>query len=141
MQERSQRQLRVGEQLRHVLIECLAHGNFKDELLYHNTQNIIISEVRISPDLKNAGAYVHVLGGKDCKPIIKSMNGEAHTFRKFVWKNLSLKFMPKIRFKEDVSFENANNIEGILFKINKESEEKTESSSEDTSEEVSGDSE
>ena len=124
MQERSQRQLRVGEQLRHVLIECLAHGNFKDELLYHNTQNIIISEVRISPDLKNAGAYVYVLGGKKCKPIIKSMNGEVNAFKKYVWKNLSLKFMPRIRFKEDVSFENANNIEGILFKINRESEEK-----------------
>ena len=120
MQERSQRQLRVGEQIRHVVAECLTHGNFTDEVLYHNTQNIMISEVRISPDLKNATAFVYTLGGKDFEPILQGMNNEAATFQKYVGKTLNLKFTPKIRFKEDTSFDNASNIESLLYEINKD---------------------
>ncbi|MGB1076771.1 MAG: 30S ribosome-binding factor RbfA [Bdellovibrionales bacterium] len=120
MQERSQRQLRVGEQIRHVIAECLAHGNFTDEVLYHNTQNIMVSEVRISPDLKNATAFIYTLGGKDFEPILQSMNNEAKVFQKYVGQKLSLKFTPKIRFKEDSSFDNAHHIESLLHEIKQE---------------------
>ncbi len=120
MQQRSQRQLRVGEQIRHVIVECLLHGNFTDEVLYHNTQNVTVSEVRISPDLKNATAFVYALQGENFEAILKSMNNEARIFQRFIGKNLTLKFTPKIRFKEDTSFENANNIERVFYEIHKE---------------------
>ena len=120
MQERSQRQLRVGEQIRHVIAECLSHGSFTDEFLYHNAQNIMISEVRISPDLKNATGFVYTLGGKDFEPILQGMNNEARVFQKYVASKLNLKFTPKIRFKEDTSFDNASNIESLLYEINKD---------------------
>lgn len=120
MKERSQRQLRVGEQIRHVLSECLTHGNFNDEVLYHNTQNVIISEVRISPDLRNATAFVYTLGGKDFDIILGGLNNDAKIFQHFVGKNLNLRVIPKVRFKPDESFDNAHNIESLLYEINKD---------------------
>jgi ribosome-binding factor A len=120
MQERTQRQLRVGEQIRHAIAECISHGHFSDEVLYHNVQKIIISEVRISPDLKNATAFTYTVGGKDIPKIVKSLNNEAKAFQSFIGRNLGLKFTPKVRFREDSSFENANHIEMLLHRINTE---------------------
>jgi len=93
-------------------------GNFTDEVLYHNTQNIIISEVRISPDLKNATAFVYTLGGKNFESILQALNNDRVAFQSYIGKNLNLKFTPKIRFKEDSSFDNAHNIESLLYQIN-----------------------
>ena len=122
---RSQRQLRVGEQIRHMIAECPRHGSFTDSFLYNNTQNIMISEVRISPDLKNATGYIYTLGGKDFEPILKSMNDEARIFQKYVAQNLNLKNTPKIRFKEDTSFDNAHHIESLLYEIKQSQQSKS----------------
>lgn len=119
MKERSQRQLRVGEQIRHLLAECLTHGNFNDPVLYSNTQNVIISEVRISPDLRNATAYMYTLGGKDFDIILKGLNSDARIFQHYIGKSLNLRVIPRVRFKEDESFDNAHTIESLISEINK----------------------
>ena len=117
---RSRRQLRVGEQIRHVIAECLRHGSFTSEILYNKSQNIMISEVKISPDLKSATAFIYTLGGKDFEPILKGMNGEKNTFQRYIASNLGLKNTPKIRFREDTSFDNASHIESLLYQISKD---------------------
>lgn len=110
----SQRQLRVGEQLRHLIAEVLQRGHFHDEMLFKSAQNITVSEVRVSPDLKNATAYVMTLGGKDMSAILPALNECAPYFQKEIGRSLQLRFTPKIRFAVDNSFENADRIERLL---------------------------
>lgn len=114
----SQRQLRVGEQLRHILVETLQRGHFQDERLFHNARNLTISEVRPSPDLKNATAYVSILGGGDIKDLLHALNDSAGYFQKEAGRQLQMKFTPRLRFVEDESFANAEKIENILRQIN-----------------------
>ena len=120
--ERSQRQLRVGEQIRHVLIETMQHGLFlKDsEDNSIDTVSITITEVRISPDLKNATAYTNSLMGHSIESILPALNNAAALFQKELGKKLSLKFTPKIRFITDKSYGEADKIESLLRKIKDE---------------------
>lgn len=112
----SQRQLRVGEQIRHIVSEVMQRGLFhKDGLLSAN--HITVSEVRTSPDLKNATAYVIGHGDKNMDSILKALNEESHIFQKEINRQSNLKFTPKIRFVVDHSFEQAQRIEDILKEV------------------------
>lgn len=110
----SQRQLRVGEQLRHMIGETLRRGHFHDPLLVDAAQDVTVSEVRISPDLKNATAYVLTLGGEGMDEILPALNEAAPYFQKEFGRNLKLRFTPRIRFVKDDSFEKVSRIEKIL---------------------------
>ena len=105
--------MRVGEQLRHIIAETLTRGHFHDQALL-DASHVTVTEVRISPDLKNATAYVMSLGGLNMDSILPALNNAASLFQKEVGRQNSMKFTPKIRFKIDDSFEQAQKIEDLL---------------------------
>ena len=109
----SQRQLRVGENVRHALTQVLQRGEIQDEILENSI--ISISEVSMSPDLKIATAYIAPLGGGDAKPIIKALAANAKFIRGRLSPHLNqMKYMPEFRFREDTSFENYSKIDTLL---------------------------
>lgn len=110
----SQRQLRVGEQIRHIMAESLARGHFHDEVLINVAGEISVTEVRASPDLRQATAYVISLGGGNMEHILPALNSNAHIFQKDINAKATLKFTPKIRFQEDASFEKVQKLDAIL---------------------------
>ncbi len=110
----SQRQLRVGEQLRHIISEVLQRGHFDDMLLMDRSSTVIVSEVRPSPDLKHARAYVMSLNGEDIEHLVPALNEHAQTFQKEINRTSNLKFTPKVKFVTDTSFDEAEHIENIL---------------------------
>ena len=112
--EPSQRQLRVGEQIRHILCETLRRGHFHSQLLMEEAGTVTITEVRPSPDLKHARAYVMTLGGKQIDAVLEALNEEARIFQKDIGRHSNLKFTPKIRFVTDDSFDQAQRIEQLL---------------------------
>lgn len=118
MKQQSQRQLRVGEQLRHIIAETLQRGHFTHELL-QSTHEITVSEVRPSPDLKNATAYVSsYIDSVDIEGVIKALNSEAKEFQKEIARQGNFKFTPRVTFKLDYSFDEAAKIENLLKDIN-----------------------
>lgn len=114
----TQRQLRVAEQVRHQLSNILHRGHFHDEALM-DAGKITVTEVRISPDLKNAKAYVMPLGGKDIETLLPALNEHSHYFQSELGRVLDTKFTPKVRFVADDSFGEAARIETILYNISK----------------------
>lgn len=109
----SQRQLRVGEQVRHALAEVLTRGEVRDDVIQANV--ISVSEVRMSPDLKIATAYVAPLGAADNDAIIKALAQNAKFIRGRVSGALrQMKFMPEFRFRLDTSFDNMAKIDKLL---------------------------
>ena len=109
----SQRMLRVGEQVRHALAETMQRGDIVDPLI--ETAVISISEVRMSPDLKIATAFVSPLGAKDPQAIVEALNKHAKFVRGRVSHALSqMKFMPQFRFRLDTSFDNFTRINDLL---------------------------
>lgn len=113
----SQRQLRVGEQIRHIIAETLQRGHFHDNALFDHS--VTVTEVRVTPDLKNARAYVMSLGGDNMDDILPALNDEARTFQKEINRQTNLKFTPRVMFVTDDSFEEANRIEDILRNLPK----------------------
>lgn len=109
----SQRQLRVGEQLRHVIVETLQQGKFHSEDLI-DSRSITVTEVRPSPDLKNATVYVLSLGGMNMDRILPALNEAAGYFQKEINRKVRLKSTPRLTFKIDKSFEQAERIENLL---------------------------
>ncbi|HOO81912.1 MAG TPA: 30S ribosome-binding factor RbfA [Alphaproteobacteria bacterium] len=109
----SQRQLRVGEQLRHIIAETMSRGHFHHEALL-DAGRVSVTEVRVTPDLKNAKAYVMSLGGADMDIILPALNEEAHVFQKEIGRQQNMKFTPKIRFVRDESFDEAQRIDDLL---------------------------
>ncbi|MDA8653694.1 30S ribosome-binding factor RbfA [Alphaproteobacteria bacterium] len=109
----SQRQLRIGETIRHSLAARLSRGGFDEKIL--NKSIISVTEVRIGPDLKNATAYVMPLGGKDLEKIVTLLNTHSAVFRREIGRDLSLKYTPAITFKADNSFDAAAAIDKILM--------------------------
>ena len=114
---KSQRQLKVGEELRHLISSILLRESFYDEYIKDN--NITITEVSVSPDLKNAKVYVMPLGGKNQGDVLNSLNKVTGRIKKIISNNISLKQTPKIFFKIDDTFEYAKNIQNILENIKK----------------------
>ncbi|MEZ5813378.1 MAG: 30S ribosome-binding factor RbfA [Alphaproteobacteria bacterium] len=109
----SQRQLRVGEQLRHIIAETMSRGHFHHEALM-DAGRVTVAEVRVSPDLKQAKAYVMSLGGVDMDKILPALNEEAHVFQKEIGRQQNMKFTPKVRFVRDESFDEAQKIDELL---------------------------
>ncbi len=99
----SQRQLRVGEVIRRTLSEVLARGDVHDPEL--NRLSITVGEVRISPDLKIATAYVLPLGGKGQEDVLQLLARNKHELRRMMGKKTGLKFTPDLRFQIDGTFD------------------------------------
>lgn len=113
----SQRMLRVGEQIKQILAEAMTRGHFHHEVLI-NAGHITVGEVRVTPDLRNAKAYVMPLGGGDnIDEIIDALNEEGHVFSKEINRVSNMKFTPKIRFVKDDSFEEAQRIDDLLRSV------------------------
>ena len=110
----SQRQLRVGE----LIKQSLGQIFLRDEAKVPNidTKNITVTEVRMSPDLKNARAYVIPLGGKNGEESVSILTQFSHLVRKALSKKVSMKFLPKIYFIYDMSFDYAEKIERLIEK-------------------------
>ena len=109
----SQRQLRVGEQVRAAITTVLQRGEIHDPLLENTV--ISISEVRMSPDLKIATAYVTPLGLNDHDALVAALNRNAKAVRKQVTPALrQMKYMPELRFRDDTSFDNYQKIDELL---------------------------
>jgi ribosome-binding factor A len=113
-----QRPLRVGEEVRHALSHILTHetDRLSDPDLYG--KSFTVSEVRISPDLRNATAFVVPLGatveGYDSKPLIKALNRASGYFRGMLAREVRMQFSPTLRFRLDESFDEASRIEAVL---------------------------
>ncbi len=109
----SQRQLRVGEQVRHALSEVLQRGEIRDDLIESTV--ISVSEVRMSPDLKIATAFVSPLGAADDDAVIKALARNAKFIRGRVTNALrQMKYMPEFRFRLDTSYDNMSKIDELL---------------------------
>ena len=110
----SQRQLRVGELVKQNIGELFIRNEAKIPSL--NSKLITVTEVRMTPDLKTARVYVIPLGGIDTKEIVKILTEYSHLVRKALSKRLDIKFLPKLTFVEDNSFEYAEKIERLIEK-------------------------
>ncbi len=110
--EFSQRQLRVGELVKQSLGQIFLRDEAK--VVGFETKNITVTEVRMSPDLKNAKAYVMPLGGRDAEKAINILTEFSHNIRKALSKKLDMKFLPKVHFVIDKSFDYAEKIEKII---------------------------
>ena len=118
----TQRQLRVGELVKQNLGELFIRNEAKIPPL--NTKLITVTEVRMTPDLKTARVYVIPLGGIDTKEIVKILTENSHLVRRALSKRLDIKFLPKLTFVEDNSFEYAEKIEKIIKKNREHDKEK-----------------
>ena len=108
----SQRQLRVGELLRHALADILAQGSVHDPDLEGHI--ITVPEVRMSPDLKLATIYVMPLGGRDTELVLAALDRNKKYLRGEIAHRVNLKFAPDIRFRADERFDEAERIEKLL---------------------------
>ena len=108
----SQRQLRVGELIRHAVAQMLARGEIRDEILLKRA--ITIPEVRLSADLRLASIYVLPLGGEGVAPVVAALNRNRRYIRGEVARAINLKFAPEIRFMADDTFEEARRIDELL---------------------------
>jgi ribosome-binding factor A len=120
----SQRMLRVGEQIRHVVAELLARGEIHDEVIASHV--ITITQVRMSTDLRLATAFVMPLGGRDTAEVIEALEKNRRYIRGQIAQTLDLQFSPDIRFKDDNTFEEAMRIDMLLAspKVRQDTEKK-----------------
>ena len=118
----SQRQLRVGELVKQNLGELFIRNEAKIPSV--NSKLITVTEVRMTPDLKTARVYVIPLGGIDTKEIVRILTENSHLVRRALSKRLDIKFLPKLTFVEDNSFEYAEKIEKIIKKNREHDKEK-----------------
>ena len=111
-EQQSVRVLKVGERVRHILSELLARGEAHDDVLRAHT--ISVTEVRMTPDLRNAKAYVKPLMGEDETAVLRALRTNTAFFQKEVAQRLGLKFAPRLSFQPDESFDEADRIERLL---------------------------
>ena len=109
---RSVRLLRIGEQVRHALAEVLLRGDLRDELLAKTI--VSVSEVRVTPDLRHATAFIKPLGDADETAVIKALASHAKFLRGEVARQLGTKYTPDLRFRRDESFDAGARIDAIL---------------------------
>ena len=107
-----QRQLRVGEEIRHLLADLLERGNMRDPDL--REASITVTSVDVSPDLRNATAFVMPLGGHDEKRLMAAMRRAAPWFRARFGERAGLRYAPEIRFELDRTFDEADRIGSLL---------------------------
>ena len=108
----TQRQLRVGEELRHAVAHIIEHGDLRDPDLAG--VSVTVTEVRVSPDLKNATAFVLPLGGVNAEPVVAALQRARSFIRRQVAGMVNLRHAPDIRFERDESFDEADRIETLL---------------------------
>src|SRR6202022_3464679 len=108
----SQRQLRVGETVRHAIADILSQGGVHDPILEGHL--ITVPEVRMSPDLKLATIYVMPLGGRDTEIVLGALENNKKFLRGELARRINLKFAPDIRFRVDERFDEAERIEKLL---------------------------
>ena len=108
----SQRQLRVGELIRHELADMLSRGNIHDPVI--EAHLITVPEVRMSPDLRLATVYIMPLGGRDEEAVLEALERNKRYVRGEISRRVNLKFAPEIRFRIDERFDEAERIEKLL---------------------------
>lgn len=108
----TQRQLRVGEEIRHILAHVFSLHHSGDDLL--DRSSITVTEVRVSPDLTNATVFIIPLGGQNFAEILASLKERSWFFRKEVAHKLTTRVAPRLDFKADLSFDEAQRIESLL---------------------------
>jgi len=108
----SQRQLRVGEELRHALSEIMNRGDSRQEILLDAT--ITVTEVRMSPDLRNATVYVMPLAGQKQTEILDALKRATPHFRRGIAGSVKLRYVPELRIELDRSFDYANKINQLI---------------------------
>ena len=113
----SQRQLRVGEMIKQALGMLFIREEAK--IPNFSTKEITVTEVRMSPDLKTAKIFVIPLGGKNTKEIIEKLKEFSFVIRKVLSKKIVMKFLPKLYFVKDDSFDYAEKIENLIKQTNK----------------------
>lgn len=111
-EQQSVRVLKVGERVRHILAELLARGEAHDDVL--TATSVSVTEVRMTPDLRHAKAFVKPLLGKDEGAVLKALRTNTAFFQKEVAQRLGLKFAPRLNFQPDESFDEAERIERLL---------------------------
>lgn len=111
-QPAGQRQLRVGEEIRHALATVLMRGETHSPEL--DGVSITVSEVKISPDLKNATAYVMPLGGTKIEEVLDILNRAQPQLRSLVGQRIAMKFIPRLHFRVDTTYDEANRINLLL---------------------------
>lgn len=112
MRNPTQRQLRVGELIRQMLAKVFSRGQLRNEALVG--LNLTVSEVRMSPDLKCAYAFISPLGGGSIENHLVDLQQEAVYLRSLLGKQLSLRYTPSLKFLSDTSFDEAEHIEQLL---------------------------
>jgi ribosome-binding factor A len=111
-EQQSVRVLKVGERVRHILSELLARGEVHDDVV--SAANISVTEVRMTPDLRHATAYIKPLLGASEDEVVYALRQNTAFLQREVAKRLGLKFAPKLRFRKDESFAEADRIEALL---------------------------
>lgn len=111
----SKRQLRVGEEIRHALAAILTRGEFRDPDL--QDVSITVTEVRVSPDLRNATAYVMPLGGEDLPVVVAALQRAAHFVRGQIGREVELRYVPSLFFEADQSFDQAARVDELLREV------------------------
>lgn len=111
---RSQRQLKVGEEIRHALAGILMRGDVPWPQGFTAPATVTVTEVQVSPDLKNATVFVMPLGGERLDETVKALNSVVGFYRHAVAQNVKLRSVPKLRFAADHSFDYAHRIDLIL---------------------------
>ena len=106
------RQLRVGELIRHALVEALRRDEVQDPAVAG--RSITVTEVALSPDLRNATVFVEPLGGGDVDGVIEGLNRSARFLGGRIARAVKLKYAPRLTFRRDHSFDHAQHIDGIL---------------------------
>jgi len=110
--ERSQRQLRVGEVLRHALVEALSRGELRDPAL--QGVSITVTEVRVSPDLRKATVFVMPLGGKHADEVVPALDRAAPYLRRLIGHGLTIRYLPTLNFELDTAFEHGARMDALL---------------------------
>ena len=108
----TQRQLRAGELIRHALVEIIQRETLREPAL--QGVSVTVSEVRVSPDLKNATAFASPLGGVDQGEVVSALNKVAPYLRKLLGGKIDLKYTPALSFRSDDTFAEAEKIDALL---------------------------
>ena len=108
----SQRQLKVGELIRHALAEIFSRGDVMDDVIARHS--LTIPEVRMSPDLKIATCFVMPLGGGEAEEVVAHLEKHKRFLRGELARRVTLKYMPDLRFKVDTSFQASARIDELL---------------------------
>lgn len=111
-QARSQRQLRVGEEIRHILAQTLERGELHDSVL--DTVSVTVTEVRVSPDMRHATAFVMSLGGLRLNEVLAALGRNAGYLNKLIARKIKMKYTPRLKFLPDESFDEASHIDSVL---------------------------